>query len=704
MSLQLSFSGRRRTPLILQSEATECGLACVAMVAGFHGHVTDLATLRQRDSVSARGATMAHLMQIAARLDLASRPVKIEIEGLGRLPLPVILHWDFNHFVVLVAVRAGRYVIHDPALGERTLPAAELSNHFTGVCLQLTPTPQFKPQQRRTRVSLFTLLGNLQAVRTALLQILLMATALEVFALLSPFFMQWVVDQAILSADRELLSVLGLGFLLLALIQVAITGARAWVLMVLGTTLNAQLVTNLFGHLLRLPVQYFQKRHLGDITSRFESLNVIQRTLTSSFIEAIVDGFMAVVTLAVMFVYSAGLAVIVCLAALSYAALRILLYRPTVQAQHEQIAHDARQQSSFLETVRGIQSVKLFNRQSQRHTVHQNLLVDSVNAGIRMQRLTIAHHAARGLLFGVENIAVVWLGALLVMNGPFSVGMLFAFMAFKLQFVNRVSAFIDKAIEFRMLGLHAERVADVALHEPEPHGAFAGTLASLAADVELRNVTVRYSQLEAPVLQNVSLRIAEGESVAIVGPSGCGKTTLLKVILGILPPSEGEVLIGGVSLGTLGPRHRELIGTVMQEDDLFAGSIADNITFFDVEPDRARIEDCARMAAIHNDIVAMPMGYNTLIGDMGASLSGGQKQRVLLARALYKQPRILALDEATSHLDVACERSVNEAVRALKLTRIVIAHRPETIHMAGRVISLQNRRVETHMRPLASAG
>jgi ATP-binding cassette subfamily B protein RaxB len=703
MSLQLNFNGRRRTPLILQSEATECGLACVAMVAGFHGHVTDLATLRQRDSVSSRGATMAHLMQIAARLDLASRPIKIEIDGLARLPLPVILHWDFNHFVVLVAVRSGRYVIHDPALGERTLLAAELSNHFTGVCLQLTPTPEFKPQEQRTRVSLFTLLGNLQAVRTALLQILLMATALEVFALLSPFFMQWVVDQAILSADRDLLSVLGLGFLMLALIQVAITGARAWVLMVLGTTLNAQMVTNLFGHLLRLPVQYFQKRHLGDITSRFESLNVIQRTLTSSFIEAIVDGFMAVVTLAVMFVYSARLAVIVCIAALSYAALRMFLYRPTVQAQHEQIAHDAKQQSSFLETVRGIQSVKLFNRQSQRHTVHQNLLVDSFNAGIRMQRLTIAYHAARGLLFGVENIAVVWLGALLAINGQFSVGMLFAFMAFKLQFVNRVSAFIDKAIEFRMLGLHAERVADVALHEPEPRGAFTGTLASLSADVELRNVTVRYSQMEAPVLQNVSLRIAEGESVAIVGPSGCGKTTLLKVILGILPPSEGEVLIGGVSLDTLGPAHRELIGTVMQEDDLFAGSLADNITFFDVDPDRARIEDCARMAAIHNDIVAMPMGYNTLIGDMGASLSGGQKQRVLLARALYKQPRILALDEATSHLDVACERTVNESVRALKLTRIVIAHRPETIHMAGRVISLQNRRVESHMRPLASA-
>jgi ATP-binding cassette subfamily B protein RaxB len=450
-------------------------------------------------------------------------------------------------------------------------------------------------------------------------------------------------------------------------------------------------------------MQYFEKRHLGDLASRFESLSVIQRTLTTSFIEAVVDGFMASITLLVMYVYSAVLATLVCAAAMLYAVLRWCLYRPMLQAQHEQIAHAAKQQTNFLETVRGIQSVKLFNRQLQRQTVHQNLLVDNFNANIRLQRLTIAYHAAKGVLFGVENVAVVWIGAMLVMAGEFTVGMLFAFAAFKLQFVTRIAAFIDKAVEFRMLGLHAERVADVALAETEPHSPYVGATQSLRADVELRNVSFRYSPLEAPVLHSVNLKIEEGESVAIVGPSGCGKTTLLKIILGLLTPTEGEVLVGGVNIQQLGSAHRELIGTVMQEDDLFAGSIADNISFFDAEPDRTRIEECARLAAIHDDILAMPMQYNTLIGDMGTSLSGGQKQRVLLARALYKQPRILALDEATSHLDVTCERSVNESIRALKLTRIIIAHRPETIGMAGRVISVNHRRVESHSRVLASA-
>ncbi|HEY5808113.1 MAG TPA: peptidase domain-containing ABC transporter [Povalibacter sp.] len=702
MGIELNFRGGQRTPVILQTEASECGLACMAMVAGFHGHITDLATLRERHHISMRGATMAHLMQIAGTLKLASRPVKVEMEDLPRLPLPAILHWNFNHFVVLTRIAGGRFTLHDPSCGVRTLTVQEVSQHFTGVCLQLAPTPEFQTVTHVQRVSLLDLLGRLRAMRGAVAQVLLMACALEVFAILSPFFMQFVVDQAVVSHDRDLVTVLGAGFLLLALVQVAIIAGREWVLMVVGTTLNVQMVTQLFGHLLRLPMQYFEKRHLGDIASRFESLNVIQRTLTSSFIEAIVDGVMALITLAVMFIYSFRLALIVCAAATAYAVLRASLYRPLQQAQNEQIAHAARQQSNFLETVRGMQSVKLFNRQVQRHTVHQNLLVDNFNAGIRVQRLSIGYHAVKGALFGIENIAVVWVGALLVINSGFSIGMLFAFVAFKMQFVTRISAFIDKLIDFRMLSLHAERIADIALAEAERESDHA--TARIAADIELRNVSFRYSAFDTPVLQNVNLKIAEGESVAIVGPSGCGKTTLLKVILGLIEPTEGEVLVGGVSLKQLGTAHREMIGTVMQEDALFAGSLADNISFFDPEPHRERIEECARLAAIHNDIVATPMGYNTLIGDMGTTLSGGQKQRVLLARALYKQPRILALDEATSHLDVACERCVNESVRSLKLTRLVIAHRPETIHMAGRVISLQNRKVESHTRAIASVG
>lgn len=699
--MQLNFSGKQRTPVVLQTEGAECGLACLAMIAAYHGHDLDLASLRRRFSFSMQGATLAHIMQVASHLQLGSRPMKVELEALPRVTMPAILHWNFNHFVVLAQMRGGRAVIHDPACGERVLTLAELSPHYTGVCLELSRLEEFQPQQDRQQVSVFQLLGRLRGMKGTLVQIFCMALALEVLTILAPFFTQLVVDNAIVSADRDLITVLGLGFLMIALIQVAVTAARSWVLMVLGTRLNAQMVTNLFAHLLRLPMTFFEKRHLGDLSSRFESLNAIQRTLTSSFVEALVDGLMALVTLAVMFAYSGTLTAIVCVAAVLYALLRVVLYRPLFYAQQEQIAHAANQQSSFLETIRGIQSVKLFNRQSQRRTMHENLLVRSFNAAIRTERLDILYRGLNGALFGIENIAVIWLAALLVLDSKFTVGMLFAFVSFKTTFVSRVGAFTDKAVELRMLGLHAERVADIALAEPEPTGT--NEIAStLVPDIEFRNVTFRYSSFSAPVLHDVSFKIAAGESVAIVGPSGCGKTTLLKLVLGLLTPTEGEVLIGGVSIAHLAPAHLDLIGAVMQEDKLFAGSIADNICFFDANADQDRIEECARLAVIHDDIAATPMGYNTLIGDMGDALSGGQKQRVLLARALYKQPKILALDEATSHLDVHCERGVNEAVQSLSLTRIIIAHRPETIAMAGRIIALPtitDSRARTHSRP-----
>jgi ATP-binding cassette subfamily B protein RaxB len=686
----LNFSGRRRAPLILQTEAAECGLACLAMVSSFYGHRIDLPTLRRKHSISLKGATLAYLMSVADQLGLKSRPVKVELEDLDKLCLPAILHWDFNHFVVLTAASARALTIHDPARGERNLSRAEASKHFTGVALELTPTPAFQRVEERQRVGLRQLFGRVAGIQAALLQVLLLAAALEVFALAAPLYTQVVVDSAIVSEDHDLLTVLGIGFLLLGLIQVGLTAGRSWLVTVLGTSANYQLLSNLFHHLLHLPMSFFEKRHLGDVASRFESVSVIQRTLTTAFLEGIMDGVMTVVILGMMLVYSVQLTAFVCAAALLYAALRIILYRPLRSAQEEQILHAAKQNSTFLETVRGIQSVKLFNRQVQRRTLYQNRLVDNFNAGIRIQQMGILFKSLNRGLFCVENVAVIWVGALLVIGGGLSIGMLFAFLSFKQQFISRIVALIDRAVEFKMLSLHAERVADIALAAAEPvKDTAVGPATLVGTGIELRNIRFRYSESDPFVLDNISLRIGEGESVAVIGPSGCGKTTLVKVLLGLLPPSDGEVLVGGVSLASIGcNRLRDIVGSVMQDDQLFAGSISDNICFFDPEPDQERVERCAKIAAIHPEIGAMPMAYSTLVGDMGTALSGGQKQRVLLARALYKEPRILVLDEATSHLDVARERVVNDAIRELRITRVLIAHRPETIASADRVIRL----------------
>ncbi len=692
----LQFVGGRRTPLVLQTEAAECGLACLAMVAGTHGFEIDLAQLRRSYPVSARGTTLAHLTQLAHQLKLSTRALKVELDQLGKLTLPAILHWDFNHFVVLTKVGSRHIVVSDPARGERELSLDEASRHFTGVALELAPTTQFKRADAREKVSLLQLIGHASGLKRALVQIVLLALGLEVFAVVGPFFMQLVVDHALVAQDRDLLVVLGLGFLMLAVIQVAVSYLRGWVVLVMSTRLNLSMIGNLFHHMLKLPVSFFEKRHLADVVQRFDSLSTIQRTLSNSFIEAIVDGLMTVVMLGLMFIYSWKLVLIVATAALLYAVLRWSLYWPLRQASEEQIVRGAKQQSNLLETVRGVQSVKLFCREDLREGVYRNLMIDSFNAGIRVQKLGMLFRALNGLLFGIENVLVVWVGALLVLDGGFSVGMLFAFISYKQQFTSRIGALIEKSIELKMLGLHAQRVADIALHEPEAQ-AVPGLVHSraLKSSVELRNVSFRYSEAEPYVVRNINLKIEAGESVALVGPSGCGKTTLLKIMLGLLTPTEGEVLVGGEPLARAGAeRYRKLIGTVMQEDQLFAGSIADNIVFFDAEPDEAHMHNCARLAAIADDIEAMPMQYNTLIGDMGTVLSGGQKQRVLFARALYKNPKILVLDEATSHLDVARERLVNEATRHLNLTRIIVAHRPETIASADRVVVLNRGGIE----------
>lgn len=692
----LQFSIRRSPPLVLQTESTECGLACLAMIAGHYGHSIDLASLRRRHTVSLTGMTLAHLIALAEKIQLEARPVKLDLDALHLLQLPAVLHWNFNHFVVLTQVRKASVIVHDPASGRKQISFDDLSKHFTGVALELTPSTEFEPKRERLSITLSQLIGRLPGAGRALALVLLLAATIEVFVLLSPLFMQWVVDQAIVSGDRDLLTVLAVGFLLLVMVQVSVTALRAWILMILGNTLNLRLTGNLFRHLLRLPMAFFEKRNLGDVISRFESLSAIQRTLTTHFVEAIIDGIMVIAVAAMMVMYSWKLTVIVATAAVLYGTVRIGLYQPLRRAQEEQVVREAKQHSNFIESVRGIQSFKLFNRQSQRQAAYQNLAVDHFNAAIRVQQLSIAFRALNGILFGLENILVIWVGAGQVLDNMLSVGMLFAFIAYKQQFTSRIIGFIEKAIEFKILDLHKERVSDIAL-APREREDQAHDMAPIrfSREIAVRELSFRYSDCDPYIFRDLNFTIKAGESVAVVGRSGCGKTTLIKLLLGLLPPTSGEICLDGRSLSQIGLQHyRDIIGTVMQEDQLLAGSIAQNISFFDAESDINRIINSAQLAGMHHEITAMAMGYHTPIGEMGSVLSGGQKQRILLARALYKNPQILFLDEATSHLDVAHERIVNETVRGLNLTRIIIAHRPETIASADRIITLDEGRIE----------
>ena len=688
----LNFSGRRRLPVVLQNESAECGLACLAMIASWHGYDSDLANLRRRFPNSGRGANLSSLIRTAGELGLRARPLRLEPEDLGELSLPCVLHWNLNHFVVLVRVAADHVLIHDPARGERRVSRREFDDSFTGVALELTPGADFKPVQERTQLKLSQLWNSSSGLLRAMGMLLALSFALQLFAILAPFFMQLVVDEVVVGANESLLTVLAVGFGLLMLIQVGTTWLRSMLLMLFSAQLSVQVAGNLLHHLLRLPMGFFERRHIGDISSRFTSLEQIREQLTSGLVEAIVDGVMMVGTLIMMWLYAPKLALVVLAALAIYGLLRLAFYRRPAADLEETSRSQPQRESNFLETLRAMQGIKLHGREAQREVLWHNHYVDTQNAQIRAGRLQLLQSSSNSTLFGLENILVIFLGASMVMAGTLTVGMLFAFISYKNQFGQKASGMVDKWMQFRLVRLHLDRVADVALEQPERDPEEPVLLPPRGSEgllLEAQGLSFRYSPQDPWIIKDLDVRFEPGESVVLVGPSGGGKTTLMKVLLGLLEPEEGTIKLGGVDLRKLGFRQfRSMVGSVMQDDALLSGSIADNISFFAEEPDQSFIEECARAAAIHDDILRMPMGYQTLIGDMGSALSGGQRQRVLLARALYRRPSILFLDEATSHLDVQLEQQVNAAIAALKIVRVLIAHRPETIRSADRALAL----------------
>jgi len=677
-------------PIIRQAEAAECGLACLAMVASYHGHRIDLNTLRRRYPASLNGVTLRALIQIASHIHLLARPLRYELQHLRQLRLPAILHWDMSHFVVLKAVTRKGIVVHDPAAGEKFYPLQEASKHLTGVALELAPSESFTVQDERARLPLSAFLGQLSGSGHALIQILVLSILLQLLTLAAPLYVQLTIDEVIARGDVDLLIVLALGFGLLMVIKTATTTVRSLVLLVVQNVLQFQLGARLFRHLIRLPMSFFEKRHIGDLLSRFTSLQPIRNLLAEGMITGVLDGLMAVITLAMIFVYSTQLALVVLAATVLYAGVRLGLYRVLWQRTEATIEAQAQENSTFIESVRAIQSLKLFNRESEREGQWLNRYSEVVSTNVRLGRAKIAFTTLNDAIFGLETIITVYLAARLALSNTLTIGMIFAFMSYKQHFTDKAVQLIERVLDFRILGLHLERLADIALTPLERgHDQALAYTRQVRGHIELRNVFFRYAETEPFVLEDINITIAPGEFITIMGPSGGGKTTLMKIMLGLLEPTMGEVLIDGVPLSVIGPRgFREQVGAVMQEDQLLSGSIADNICFFDPEFDQQRMFACAQLAGIHQEIMAMPMTYNSLVGDMGSSLSGGQKQRVLLARALYRQPRILVLDEGTAHLDLDNERHINESLIRLRMTRVSVAHRPDISAGADRVIRI----------------
>jgi len=676
--------------LIFQSEASECGIACLAMILSSQGAHVDLSTVRAEVGSTSRGMNLRRLVSAADKLSLIATPKRLEPSHLKGVRRPCILHWDFNHFVVLRRFRLGKFEIHDPAVGIRRLDESEFSRHFTGVAVEFEKATSFDPPEVKVLPKASQFFEQTRGLLQSLAGIGAVALAIEICTLLVPLYTQFVIDDVASSSDFGLLTVLAIGFGLLVSMQSLLGWLRSRLILGLTQDVSVQWTTNIFFHLTKLPLEFFEQRRLGDVLSRFGSIGSIQQVLTVSAVEAVLDGVMAVASLAMMLLYAPLLTAISVTAVALQGLLRIGAYRRLETLSRERMVASSRQTNYFLETIRGMLPIKLFDNEFERRQTWQTQMLGVQALDLEKGRLDVLLESAATYIAALENIVIVWAGARLAFadsTGPaFTIGMLVVFIAYKMQFFSRTNNLAKFWVSFKMIRIHAERLSDIVLASPEP-ACEEVDLSHLPATIECRNLGFRYGPDEPWIFRNLDCRIEAGESVALTGPSGGGKTTFVKLLLGLLTPCEGEILYGGVRIEILGAKNvRRVIGTVMQDDALLTGTIRENIAFFDRDASTPMIERAAELAQIAPTIRTMPMGFQTLIGDLGAGLSGGQKQRLLLARALYKAPQMLVLDEATSHLDAENEAGVNASISSLALTRIIVAHRPSTIACADRVL------------------
>ncbi|WP_448553290.1 peptidase domain-containing ABC transporter [Thalassotalea montiporae] len=696
LSLDNVLNKESSVPFIRQIEGAECGLVCLAMIASYHGKSLSIPELRKTYSITNKGLTLSNLIDIAHDMEFQTRAYKVDLEGLLDITLPAVIHWDLCHYVVLTKVNEDSIVICDPSDGYKKISMADASKRYSGIVLECEKDSEFRQVDDQRKFGLKDIWRNVTGLNKNLSLLLSLTVIVQSIFLFSPFYIQLVIDHGIAAGDMGSITSLLFIFVAANFLLFFAKTLRSNLIIKAGSLFNFQLSNNTLAHLMKLPLSYFEKRSVGDVASRVESIEPIKKLVTEGIVESLIDSTVALAVLIIMFLYSPLLAIISLSFFLIFVCYKSCTFNRFKEAKERLIAAGAAEHSTFLETVKGMLSVKLFSKERDRHAKWVNQNAKVINSEIAVSKYEASYLNINTLLLGLENIIIVYFAASFVLNATFSLGQLFAFISYKVIFLEKASNLSEKYTEYRLLDLHFDRLSDIFFQTPEFNVENQSKLsADITPCIELKNGTFKYGYGDLDVLTNANLKIAEGNTTCIVGSSGAGKTTLMKVILGLLPLNAGTLSVGGEPLTQNKIKSfRQLTSSVMQEDQLFAGTIAENIACFSSEVDMLKVQRCCQIACIENEINKMPMQYETFIGDMGSSLSSGQKQRIFLARALYKEPKFLFIDEGTSNLDVNTELAINTNLRKLNITTLIIAHRTETIEASDAVYQLNSGQLE----------
>jgi ATP-binding cassette subfamily B protein len=684
---------RRRVPWVRQMGLADCGAACLAMVLAYHGKQVPLDELRQMTSTNRDGVDALAITKAARHYGLSACGVAADLDDLEHLPPATILHWEFTHFVVFERLRRNGVRVMDPALGRRRLSMEVFRRSYTGVAITFEPGEDFQTSKLNAK-STWRYLRPLLGQSRRLTRVLVGSVLLRLLALALPLLTGLLVNEIVPRNDWHLMLVTAaamgavVGYFFLAAML------RSHLLLQLRTHLDVRLTTAFVEHLVDLPYAFFLGRASGDLMMRLQSHTVVREFLTTGAISALIDGSLGSFYLVLLFMLSPPLAAVVLVLALLQVIVLLLAKRRNQHLMSESLQVEAKSQSYTFELLAGIETLKAAGAEQRAAEHWERLFIDQVNVALRRGQLEASVDSVASTLQLGSPLAILVYGGFQVLNGSLPLGTMLAAAALAAGFLEPLATMIETSLRLQLLRSYMERISDVLDAPREQEGQKVATAHRLSGRIRAEGVSFAYGPLAPEVVKDVSLEVQPGQQLGIAGRTGSGKSTLAHLLLGMYPPTSGRILFDGSDLAGLELKSlRRQIGIVTQRPYLFGATIRQNIALSDPEMPHEMVVDAAKLACIHDEIVAMPMGYETPLVDGGASLSGGQQQRIALARALAHRPTILLLDEATSDLDSVTERMVHHNLSTLGCTRIVIAHRLSTIADADLILVMEKGRI-----------